>query len=127
MIAQTTAAQRDVPGAHKCGKLGAIFHPSTYVVVKMSEHELSKEEQVLAVMKRVITDIAKETFAKPGHVHPLTEGTIRNMRDCLGLIAARESELQSEAGRSSTARPQFIDEPNRAVVVPITDIKKRGE
>jgi len=93
----------------------------------MSEHELSKEEQVLAVMKRVITDIAKETFAKPGHVHPLSEETIRNMRDCLGLIAARESELQSEAGRSSTARPQFIDEPNRAVVVPITDIKKRGE
>lgn len=93
----------------------------------MSEHELSKEEQVLAVMKRVLTDIAKETFAKPGHVHPLSDDTIRNMRDCMGLIAARESELQSDAGRSSTARPQFIDEPNRAVVVPIGDINKSGE
>lgn len=93
----------------------------------MSEHELSKEEQVLAVMKRVLTDIAKETFTKAGHVHPLSDGTIRNMRDCMGLIAARESELQSDAGRSSTARPQFIDEPNRAVVVPIGDINKSGE
>lgn len=93
----------------------------------MSKHELSKEEQVLAVMKRIITDVAKETFAKPGHVHPLSDDTIRNMRDCLGLIAAREAELQEEAGRSSTARPQFIDEPNRAVVVPITEIKKQSK
>lgn len=93
----------------------------------MSEHELSKEERVLAMVKRVLTDIAKETFTKPGHVHPLTETTIYNMRECLGLIAAREAEIQEETGRTSTARPRYIDEPKKTVVVPITDIKRRDD
>ena len=94
---------------------------------KMSDQELSKEEQVLAIMKRVLTDIAKETFAKPGHVHPLSDDTIRNMRDCMGLIAARQHELQESAGRPSTARPQFIDEPGRAQVVDITNLTTKGK
>ena len=93
----------------------------------MTEHELSKEERVLAMVKRVLTDIAKETFTKPGHVHPLTDNTIHNMRECLGLIAAREAELQSEAGRPSNARPRYTDEPKTAVVVPISEIKKRSD
>jgi hypothetical protein len=93
----------------------------------MTEHELSKEERVLAMVRQVLTDIAKETFTKPGHVHPLTDGTIYNMRECLGLIAAREAELREEAGRPSTAKPRFIDEPRQSVVVPIGDIKKRSD
>lgn len=97
------------------------------MVFIMTEHELSKEERILAMVKRVLTDIAKETFTKPGHVHPLSETTIYNLRECLGLIASREAELQHEAGRPSTAKPRFIDEPKKSVVVPISDIKKRSD
>ncbi|MBD3670721.1 MAG: segregation and condensation protein A [Gammaproteobacteria bacterium] len=93
----------------------------------MTEQDFSKEERILSMVKRVLTDVAKETFAKPGHVHPLSDDTIHSMRDCLGLIAARQAELQEEAGRPSTSRPRYVDEPRDSVVVPISEIKKRGD
>lgn len=85
----------------------------------MSESELSKEEQILKMVKRVLTDVAKDTHVKPGLKHPLTDNTILGIRDCLALITAREQELQKEAGRESTMRPRFIDEPRKTVVVPL--------
>ena len=33
----------------------------------MANEELSKEERVLRMMKRVLTDIAKDTVTQPGH------------------------------------------------------------
>ena len=85
----------------------------------MSESELSKEEQILKMVKRVLTDVAKDTHVKPGLKHPLTDNTILGIRDCLALITAREQELQKEAGRESKMRPRFIDEPQNTVVVPL--------
>ena len=88
----------------------------------MSNSDLSKEEQVLRMVKRVLTDVAKDTYTKPGLKHPLSEQTILSIRDCLGLISAREQELANEAGRSSTARPRYIDEPQDKVVVSIDSL-----
>ena len=85
----------------------------------MSESQLSKEEQILKMVKRVLTDVAKDTHVKPGLKHPLTDNTILGIRDCLALITAREQELQKEAGRESKMRPRFIDEPQKTVVVPL--------
>ena len=79
--------------------------------------ELSKEERILQVMKRVLTDVAKDTFTRPGYRHPLTEQTVDGIRQCLALITARETELNTAAGRSMNARPKFIDEPQSSVVV----------
>lgn len=78
---------------------------------------LNKEERILQVMKRVLTDVAKDTFTKPGYRHPLTEQTVDGIRKCLALITARETELNTAAGRSMDARPKFIDEPQSSVVV----------
>jgi hypothetical protein len=83
----------------------------------MSEQELTQEERILRVMKRVLTDVAKDTYAKPGFRHPLSDETIQGMRDCLALITARERELAEAAGRPQNLRPRFKDEPQSSVVV----------
>jgi hypothetical protein len=83
----------------------------------MTEQELSKEERILRAVKRVLTDVAKDTYAKPGYRHPLADTTIDGIRQCLALITARERELNVEAGRSMNDRPRFIDEPKSSVVV----------
>lgn len=92
----------------------------------MSE-ELSKEEQVLKIMKKIITDIARETHTTPGFKHPLSDQTLLNMRECLVLITAREAELAEAAGRTSKARPKFIDEVANEVIVDFKGKPKNDE
>lgn len=79
--------------------------------------DISKEEQILQVMRKVLTDIAKDTYTPADLKHPLSESTIHNIRDCLSLIAVRESEIAKEAGRENKMRPKYIDEPSSSVVV----------
>jgi hypothetical protein len=76
-----------------------------------------KEEKILRMLKRVLTDIAKDTSTPPGMKHPLSENTVQGIRDCLALISARERELSEESGRPSRSRPEFIDEPKKTQVV----------
>lgn len=90
----------------------------------MSRNEYSKEEQILQMMRKVLTDVAKDTYTKPGLKHPLSEETILSIRDCLALISAREKELAEEAGRPSKRRPRYVDEPQKSVVVDITGLQK---
>jgi hypothetical protein len=89
----------------------------------MSEQDLTKEERILAMMKNVLTSVAKDTAPQPGLRHPLSEHTIQGIRECLMLITAREQEL----GRNTNARPHFIDEPKSEVVVALdfASTKKR--
>ena len=49
--------------------------------------------------------------------HPLREQTIKDIRDCFGLIAARERELADKAGIGGTERPHFVDEPGASTVI----------
>ena len=90
----------------------------------MSESELSKEEQILHMVKKVLTDVAKDTHVKPGLRHPLKDNTILGIRECLSLISAREQELAIAAGRESKMRPRFVDEPQDKVVVSIDMLKR---
>ena len=90
------------------------------------ETELTKEERILRVMKRVLTDVAKDTYTKPGFRHPLSEDTIEGIRNCLTLITARETELNAAAGRPMDARPRFVDEPTSSVIVQM-DIPARPD
>jgi hypothetical protein len=84
----------------------------------MADQELSREERILRVMKRVLTDVAKDTYTRPGYRHPLSDDTVQGIRECLSLISAREIELAEAAGRPMTLRPRFVDEPQTSVVVP---------
>jgi len=93
----------------------------------MTEPELTTEERVLRMMKRTLTDIARDTAPNPGLRHPLSEGTIQSMRECLLLITTREQELAKEHGRNTSARPRYVDEPSDEVVVPLNiNAMKKG-
>ncbi|MGD8783863.1 MAG: segregation and condensation protein A [Thioalkalispiraceae bacterium] len=90
----------------------------------MSEREMSKEEQILKMVKRVLTDVARDTHVKPGLKHPLTDNTIVGIRECLSLIAARERELLEAAGLSADMRPRFPDQKPKSVVVSIDNLQR---
>jgi hypothetical protein len=90
----------------------------------MPDPELSKEEHILRAVRRVLTEVAKDTYTRPGYRHPLSDDTVDGIRKCLALISARESELAEAAGRPMDMRPRFVDEPRDQVVVPL-DIKGR--
>lgn len=85
----------------------------------MSKTDLSKEAKILGVMRKVLTDVARETYTKPGLKHPLSENTILGIRDCLSLISAREREISEQNGTTNDRRPHFADEPQKTVVVPL--------
>lgn len=95
----------------------------------MKEKSLNKEERILRMVKRILTDVARDTYTQPGMKHPLSDQTIQGIRDCLALIATREAELAQAAGRPSKQRPRFVDEPQTSVVVPLqpTDLSKKNE
>ncbi|UCE88649.1 MAG: segregation and condensation protein A [Pseudomonadota bacterium] len=88
--------------------------------------ELSQEEQILSMVKRVLTDVARDTHVRPGLKHPLSDNTIHGIRDCLAMIAARQAELAAESGRTSQMRPRFADEPRDTTVVKfdVDELKK---
>lgn len=79
--------------------------------------DLSKEQRILRMVKRVLTDVAKDTVTPPGMKHPLSEQTIQSIRDCLQLITSRESEILTERGQESTSKPVFADEPQKNAYV----------
>jgi hypothetical protein len=85
--------------------------------MKNKSDALSKEQRILSIFKKTLTDVAKDTYTPAELRHPLSEQTINSIRECLSLISARESELAAENGQTSTSKPRFIDEPQDAVVV----------
>jgi hydrogenase maturation protease len=92
-----------------------------------SAAELTKEQRILNMMRKVLTDVARDTHAPPGTKHALTERTITGIRDCLSLISAREQELAEALGDDRNLRPRYVDEPRKNTVVPINidGLKKR--
>lgn len=88
---------------------------------------LSKEQRVLRMVKKVLTDVAKDTVTPAGLKHPLSEQTINGIRECLALITARESELLQEAGITNMQKPHYADEPQKHVNVSITPITKNKD
>lgn len=81
----------------------------------------SKEARILRAVRKALTGIVKDTATAPGMKHPLSDNTVEDIRQCLGLIAAREQELLEQAGVENNVRPRFTDDPEaqNAVVVPI--------
>ncbi len=91
--------------------------------------QLSKEEQILMAVKKTLTNIIKDTATRPGMKHPLSDNSLKGLRDCLVLISQREAELAEAAGEPMNMRPRYIDEPQpqEDVVVPISQIGKAGK
>jgi len=83
----------------------------------MNFEGLSKEQQIMVVMRKVLTTIIRETTPTADRSSPFSEQTIEDIRLCLQLITARERELLEAQGITNTARPYYIDEPPTSQVV----------
>jgi len=94
----------------------------------MSEQK-SKEQEILQMVKRVLTEVARDTHVKPGLRHPLADNTIMGIRDCLALISAREIELALESGQKHAMRPTFAGESNapKNVVVSLDPLTRKDK
>lgn len=79
----------------------------------MSDPRLSMEERILKAVKLTLAAVIKDTATPHGMRHPLSDGTIKDLRQCLALISARERELAQAAGRPISGRPRYADEPAR--------------
>lgn len=77
----------------------------------------SKEQRILVVMRKLLAQIVKDTTPGPGMRHPLNEQTIKDIRDCFGLISERERELTEQMGIENKDRPRYIDEPKTSTVI----------
>jgi len=77
----------------------------------MTDSEPTKEERILRAVKLALTSVIKDTATPAGMRHPLSDGTIEDLRQCLALISARERELAEAAGQPQTRRPRYVDEP----------------
>lgn len=74
-------------------------------------------------MRKVLANIVKDVTPQPGMLNPLSPRTIEDIRECFGLIAAREAELAREAG-FARERPRYPDQEPSAKVVPLTRIQR---
>ena len=90
----------------------------------MSDTQLNKEQRILRMVKRVLTDIVKDTSTPPGLKHPLSEDTVKGIRDCLELITSRETELHEESGHTASDRPKVAGQPQSSVRVTLGKNKK---
>jgi hypothetical protein len=79
----------------------------------MSDPQISMEERILQAVKLTLAGVIKDTATPHGMRHPLSDATIRDLRQCLELISARERELAQAAGRPVGGRPRYADEPGR--------------
>ena len=91
----------------------------------MTDRELSKEQRILRVLRKVLANIVKDATPAPGTPHPLSESTIHDIRDLFGLIAEREAELAAEAGLEINEKPYYTDQPRTSAPVTLHKPKKK--
>lgn len=70
----------------------------------MDTEELSKEQRILRMMRKTLGNVVKDVTPLGGRTNPLSDSTIQDIKDCFGLISAREREL-AEALNFDQARP----------------------
>lgn len=80
---------------------------------KLTDSNASTEQRILQAVRLTLANVIKDTATPHGMRHPLSDGTIEDLRQCLALISARERELAEVAGQPMGKRPRFTDEPTR--------------
>ena len=86
-----------------------------------------KELKILVTLRQVLSSVVREITPEPGMRHPLSEGTMQDLRTCFTLIASREKELNEIAGMSSQHRPRYVDEPQKANVVKLHGLSSKDK
>jgi len=83
----------------------------------MSTEELVNEQRILRQMRKTLGNVVKDVTPIGGRTNPLSESTIRDIKDCFGLISTREREL-AEALGFDQSKPYYADGelPNAKVI-----------
>ncbi|MDO8990716.1 MAG: segregation and condensation protein A [Sideroxyarcus sp.] len=83
----------------------------------MNTEELSKEQQILRIMRKTLGNVVKDVTPLGGRANPLTAGTIQEIKECFALISDREQEL-AEKLNFTQEKPYYADgeKPNANVI-----------
>lgn len=83
----------------------------------MDSAELSKEQQILRLMRKTLGSVVKDATPLGGRPNPLKDSTIQEIKDCFALISEREKELAKQLGFDE-AKPYYNDgEPQSSNVI----------
>lgn len=93
-----------------------------------SPENLTKEQRILRVLRKVLANIVKDTTPTAGMLHPLSENTRADIRDLFGLISEREKELADLSNPDRSEKPYFAGEkkPSNVINMPVSK-KKPGQ
>ena len=91
----------------------------------MSTDYHSKEHQILATFRKVLSEIIRDTTPSPGRPHALKPQTVDNVKLCFQLITSREKEIIEQAGEKMDKRPRYADEPQTSQVVQFIKPKEK--
>lgn len=73
---------------------------------------LSEEERFLALVRRTLAEVAKDTAPTAGRPHPLKNSTIQMMRDCFAAVSKREHDYRRRR-HAPKQSPRYIDDQRR--------------
>ena len=88
--------------------------------------DLVTQRRIMAMMRKVLTNVARDTAPTAGSRHPLREETIRDIRHCLKLISSHEQELAKRAEKDHRLKPRFVDQESSAQLVNL-DVPKNTD
>lgn len=91
----------------------------------MSTDFHSKEHQILATIRKVLSEIVRDTTPSPGRPNALRPQTVEDLKHCFQLITSREKEIIEDAGGEMDKRPRYADEPEKSHVVQFTKPKDK--
>ena len=91
----------------------------------MNKEELHKEQQILRLMRKTLSNVVKDVTPLGGRSNPLTGTTIQEIKDCFALISEREKELARKLGFDE-AKPYYADgeQPNANVIAFVKPAKE---
>lgn len=103
---------------------------SSHLSTELTEHilnqeNLTKEQRILRVMRKVLGSIVIDATPAAGQPHPLKESTIYDIRDLFALISEREAELANEANPDRNEKPYFTDEATKPNVISMPKSSKK--
>ncbi len=96
-------------------------------MVSTMDEDLKKELDILVTLRKVLSSVVREITPDPGMRHPLSEGTMEDVRQSFMLISAREKEISEALGKPSLHRPVYKGDTPKANVVKLHGLKQSGE
>ncbi len=91
----------------------------------MSTEYHSKEHEILATIRKVLSSVVRDTTPPPNRPSVLRPDTIKDLKNCFLLITSREKEIIEQAGGTMDKRPRFADQPRTSHVVPFSKPKNK--